>query len=724
MSGLLGKLKQQVQSSRIDPSTIPMTPEVIAFGRELAEHPLTFTSFPQEVAPKPSTDEEEEHIRFLSKKTPELVFLQDTLCPNVLSARRFWGIYFLLLERQLERTNPGYIEQHRASQRRAVRWVECPSVNPAQMSIKEQQGDEKKRPPLIDDQESDDDDDEKAHSRVNHMAKGSISVLAIFCPLCRENFTSLDSFYDHAEACSKKKEKEGKPVNVLELTIPERRKFEETILFGAAQQAEKSAYKSISLLRQGINDSRREEVWSHITGCTFYLKSDSGFFARSLSEAFGEGYSLDSPKPDLEIPQFNQQFKVTDHQLNEKQISHLIHILHIHLFRLGDISRYYVPFLPDMVSQLLTTSSPERAFVISWIQLQRAIATTAAFLTALPSSQHIFSTSLPLSYSSFSTLVGNLTTLINSNLPGVSKRLSSLGIETSDFCTEWFERLFVGSLPPRSLIRVFDLLLCEGTPILLRVSLSILSSFPSDAHDATSFLEELKEYSMSLTDHDKLIRTAYSFDISSVCGKIHHFGLSDLATNDEVEEVILESAPIKVSSPPPMNKPVNPSFILSEEQFDTMWGWLSPRLQLQEPVCLYFTGRDGFSLKHLVVACEDYSPLVLIVKSMEGNIFGSFISENLQKKPGRYYGTGEAFLFTISPKLVKYSWVSQSNTYFILLDSDTLAVGGGGGHGLSVDEELFHGHTSRCATFENEPLNGDKEDFEISQVEVIAFVDK
>eukprot|EP01107_Rhizomastix_libera_P012937 TRINITY_DN3401_c0_g1_i1.p1 TRINITY_DN3401_c0_g1~~TRINITY_DN3401_c0_g1_i1.p1 ORF type:complete len:181 (+),score=28.65 TRINITY_DN3401_c0_g1_i1:1-543(+) len=172
---------------------------------------------------------------------------------------------------------------------------------------------------------------------------------------------------------------------------------------------------------------------------------------------------------------------------------------------------------------------------------------------------------------------------------------------------------------------------------------------------------------------------------------------------------------------PYLLKPLNPCSLLNEEQFDSLWRWFSPRIQIQEPTCAYFTGRDGFSFNHLLSACENFSPVVLIIRSFEGNIFGAYVNDRLCKKGDRYYGTGESFLFTLSPKITKYSWIPESNTYFILLESDIFAVGGGGGHGICVESDLLHGYSERCATFNNEPLNGGLVNFEIAQLEILAF---
>ncbi len=44
------------------------------------------------------------------------------------------------------------------------------------------------------------------------------------------------------------------------------------------------------------------------------------------------------------------------------------------------------------------------------------------------------------------------------------------------------------------------------------------------------------------------------------------------------------------------------------------------------------------------------------------------------------------------------------------------------GVGLYLDDELFHGRTERCSSFQNEPLTSDgREEFACSAVEIYGF---
>eukprot|EP01105_Mastigella_eilhardi_P020556 TRINITY_DN4901_c0_g2_i6.p1 TRINITY_DN4901_c0_g2~~TRINITY_DN4901_c0_g2_i6.p1 ORF type:complete len:194 (+),score=44.52 TRINITY_DN4901_c0_g2_i6:48-584(+) len=121
--------------------------------------------------------------------------------------------------------------------------------------------------------------------------------------------------------------------------------------------------------------------------------------------------------------------------------------------------------------------------------------------------------------------------------------------------------------------------------------------------------------------------------------------------------------------------PCNPSRILTQDQFNLLWQWLPARFMVNEPRLVYATVEDGCSLKRLYDTCEGCSPLVLVVKSAEKNLFGVYISEPLELR-GRFYGSGEDFLFTIAPSAVKYGW-SRQNRYYMLVERTQLACGSG-----------------------------------------------
>ena len=176
----------------------------------------------------------------------------------------------------------------------------------------------------------------------------------------------------------------------------------------------------------------------------------------------------------------------------------------------------------------------------------------------------------------------------------------------------------------------------------------------------------------------------------------------------------------------------------------------------------FTTSTMGYSLPSLYRSLSKYEgPVLLIIKDGGANVFGVFSSCSL-KPSESFYGTGETYLFTFkrsaiitSPptgsvsstnlsysnncnisnqntiinnnnnvdpcQLNRFTWTGD-NLYFIKGNTDSLAFGAGeGSFGLWLDEDLYHGSTHKCKTFNNEPLTS-QEDFVVCTLECWCFL--
>lgn len=191
----------------------------------------------------------------------------------------------------------------------------------------------------------------------------------------------------------------------------------------------------------------------------------------------------------------------------------------------------------------------------------------------------------------------------------------------------------------------------------------------------------------------------------------------------------------------------------------------------------FTTSTMGYSLPSLYRSLSRYEgPVLLIIKDSEGNIFGAFSSCSL-KPSESFYGTGETYLFSFKQEInhatsssetsssspssmataatsadttniIKHSnnennqcnisnnnnsivmdpfvfnrftWTGD-NMYFIKGNTDSLAFGAGDGNfGLWLDEDLYHGSTHNCKTFNNKPLTN-HQDFVVCILECWCFL--
>ncbi|XP_026174683.1 nuclear receptor coactivator 7 isoform X2 [Mastacembelus armatus] len=162
------------------------------------------------------------------------------------------------------------------------------------------------------------------------------------------------------------------------------------------------------------------------------------------------------------------------------------------------------------------------------------------------------------------------------------------------------------------------------------------------------------------------------------------------------------------------------SNVLQDTHIEKLACRLPARVQGYPWRLAYSTVKHGTSLKTLYRNLTDIdSPVLLVVKDMDNQIFGAF-STHPFRMSDHFYGTGETFLYSFCPEIKVYRWTGE-NSYFVKGSTDCLQMGGGGGQlGLWLDAELYRGTTTKCATFNNQPLSA-QQDFNIHSLEVWTF---
>ena len=100
-------------------------------------------------------------------------------------------------------------------------------------------------------------------------------------------------------------------------------------------------------------------------------------------------------------------------------------------------------------------------------------------------------------------------------------------------------------------------------------------------------------------------------------------------------------------------------------------------------------------------------------------VFGAFASECLRMHP-HFYGTGETFVFRLdTPEPKVYTWTLK-NDFFMYAGTRSFSFGGGANFAIWIDEDLLHGNSQPCETF-NSPALASTPDFEIAVLEVWGF---
>lgn len=200
---------------------------------------------------------------------------------------------------------------------------------------------------------------------------------------------------------------------------------------------------------------------------------------------------------------------------------------------------------------------------------------------------------------------------------------------------------------------------------------------------------------------------------------------ADGPTGEDWEMISVEDGAVRGpivldKEPEGLREIVEQSRILEESHVRELASELPPRTVGHTWHLAYSTSRHGASLKSLYRKLSGTdSPVLLVIKDSNDQMFGSFLSHPLRPSD-KFYGTGETFLFLLHPRFKCFKWTGE-NSFFIKGDLDSFAIGGGSGHfGLWLDETLYLGRSSPCYTFNNCCLS-ETSDFNVIELEVWTF---
>lgn len=161
------------------------------------------------------------------------------------------------------------------------------------------------------------------------------------------------------------------------------------------------------------------------------------------------------------------------------------------------------------------------------------------------------------------------------------------------------------------------------------------------------------------------------------------------------------------------------SIVQSPDLVAPLHSHLPARYQGSDWHNVYSTMRHGISLKTFYANCAGTDPIIVLIRDEGGSVFGTYTSVPW-KSSKQYYGTGEGFVFTISPEFSVYKW-SRQNSFFQLGSGESIALGGGGKFAIFLDSMLEYGSSGPCATF-NSPCLASKSEFRCVVLEAYKLI--
>lgn len=258
-------------------------------------------------------------------------------------------------------------------------------------------------------------------------------------------------------------------------------------------------------------------------------------------------------------------------------------------------------------------------------------------------------------------------------------------------------------------------------PILIKLFISAIltenvegaeamSGVPEDSSEASdTSVGNFSEYEERVKEERKAARSGTDTQSQAVSPRGNSSFLDDKDYGIQLEDLELHD---------------KKSLLMTEDLIGKLHSGLPSRWRIASTwSLLYSTNFHGYSLSTLLGRSKGFpGPVIIIIRATDGSIFGAFTTEPFHPHIG-HFGTGECFLWKQGQDgRIKRFKSTGSNDYFMLCETEFIAVGCGEGRfGLWIDGQLESGQTHAVSTFDNEPL-ALGENFECAVLEVWGLI--
>ena len=200
------------------------------------------------------------------------------------------------------------------------------------------------------------------------------------------------------------------------------------------------------------------------------------------------------------------------------------------------------------------------------------------------------------------------------------------------------------------ILRIVMIFLNEGVRTFFKISYGIIIRNKDQilaAKTAQEIADVLKNFAQkySTADNEDIIQKAYKLKIRKTPKNMKQIRVSSLL------------APLnqrRLYRPRIDNSYRN---LISYDKFEVIWEFIPNIYRLQNPVQIFSTQKNGYSLQNMFRVFQHYdlgTPLLILIQSDFNSVFGVFCDQMIRPNHnnGLYYGNEETFVFTLSPKVV------------------------------------------------------------------------
>lgn len=367
---------------------------------------------------------------------------------------------------------------------------------------------------------------------------------------------------------------------------------------------------------------------------------DRDVYYELVKKLFGEQKVSTHP-----VPEYMEAGEIPRYCLNKVGLNSVKKIL----LCLGEYfpDMNFCPILPELVSLILHFSQDEAECFYS---VSRLICYND------PNKRYIDQTFL--TYRASCMTFGDLA---NRCCRGIRKLIASSHQNLFDFYSDWIMWIFA-DLPFTYAIRVLDVYLLEGYKVLYRVALALLSlykvSVSSRVADVEDFRTDMKRFVQNVARHctaEMLLERAFMIPMAMR----RELNLLFNANKDSLMQKGV-SIHQKRQSVETVDFNNFTSSVVTGTEMRVVWAWIPERFALFSPIRLFNTAEHGRSLASFYSHVEGHEPAVLMIKTVDEEVFGAFLSTDVIERRKHdsdgliYFGTGECFVFTLRPSMERY----------------------------------------------------------------------
>ena len=308
----------------------------------------------------------------------------------------------------------------------------------------------------------------------------------------------------------------------------------------------------------------------------------------------------------------------------------------------------------------------------------------------------------PMSNKEFLVLSRSFGNLIYKNNRKVHSHLVKLHKDApTPLWNRWITDLFIDVVPQYAVWRFLDLYMANGYRGLFQFGLALFEKFKSKIltlQSITEFNEFFFSASQAFADPRVLddifqIASKMSFkklDTSRMAE--HHVTLSRISSENLLApqslryqrgmpkfiSSLVSSARKKVShddlrSSTPKKSTQDllaGSTVIQSDYWIALWSWIPPQKRLDSIELIFTTREHGTHLSTLYRLTENISPMILIIETLDGGIFGAYLSQPWildSSQGGKFYGNGKPCLFRIlnNERTQKMRWHQQENHFYL-----------------------------------------------------------